>query len=243
MIVPSASQPVAEPLAAHTNVRGMFDRIAGRYDRANRVMSAGVDKRWRKAALAPLLQTAGESPCILDLGAGTLDGALEIVRKAPGARVAAADFSQAMLRVGTHKLASAGNRIAPHAADGHRLPYKTAAFDGIFTAFCVRNLVHRSVAFAELRRVLKPGASLVVLEFFRPEHTRWFFDGLYNKHVLPLVGWAISGDRDAYRYLPDSIAAFASRAQVEDELRAAGFADVSGRDLFPAGVASLVVAQ
>lgn len=237
-----ASAP-SEPLAAHTNVRGMFDRIAGRYDRANRVMSAGVDRRWRKLALAPLLETAGEAPCLLDLGAGTLDGSLEIVRRAPRARVAAADFAQQMLRVGTHKLGSHAARIAPHGADGHCLPYRDEAFDGVFTAFCVRNLVRRPVAFRELRRVLRPGGTLVVLEFFRPERRRWFFDAVYNKHVLPLVGWAVTGDRDAYRYLPDSIAAFASRSQVEAELREAGFTDVSGRDLFPSGVASLVVAR
>ena len=237
------TSPVSRPLAPHTDVRGMFDRIAERYDTANRVMSAGVDKRWRKAALAPLLHTAGDSPCILDLGAGTLDGALEIVHKATGARVAAADFSKRMLHMGSRKLGALSARIAPHAADGHFLPYRGQAFDGVFTAFCVRNLANRPVAFTELRRVLKPGGSLVVLEFFRPERTRWFFDKFYNRHVLPLVGWAISGDKAAYQYLPNSIAAFATRTQVEQELRDVGFSQVTGRDLFPAGVASLVVAR
>lgn len=239
--------PVASPpLAATTNVRGMFDRIAGRYDAANRVMSAGVDKRWRQAALPPLFETAGAAPCILDLGAGTLDGSIAIAKQAAGARVAAADFAQQMLRVGTRKLGAQAQQIGAHGADGHQLPYRTAVFDGAFSAFCVRNLVHRSVAFAELRRVVKPGATLVVLEFFRPTKKsafRWLFDNVYNKHILPWVGFAVTGDRKAYRYLPDSIEAFATRAQVEDELRAAGFANVSGKDLFPVGVASVVVAR
>lgn len=241
------STPVTTtPLAATTDVRGMFDRIAGRYDAANRVMSAGVDKRWRQEALPPLFETAGEAPCILDLGAGTLDGSIAIAKHSSGARVAAADFAQQMLRAGIHKLGTHAQQIGAHGADGHQLPYRTAAFDGAFSAFCVRNLVHRSVAFAELRRVVKPGATLVILEFFRPVSATWFrwvFDNVYNKHILPWVGFAVTGDRKAYRYLPDSIEAFATRTQIQDELRAAGFANVSGKDLFPAGVASVVVAR
>ena len=234
------------PLAATTNVRGMFDRIAVRYDAANRVMSMGIDKRWRRAALPALLQTAGDAPCILDLGAGTMDGSIAIARRSPAARIAAADFAQQMLHAGTHKLAKHARQIGAHGADGHRLPYRADVFDGAFSAFCVRNLVHRTVAFAELRRVLRPGATLVILEFFRPRKRgwlRWLFDGVYNKRILPWVGFAITGDKDAYRYLPDSIEAFATRAQVESELKAAGFASVTGQDLFPAGVASLVVAR
>lgn len=239
MDVPKA----AAPLAATTNVRGMFDRIAVRYDAANRVMSAGVDKLWRRAAMAPLLKDVGPNPCILDLGAGTLDGSLAIARRAPGARVASADFARQMLRVGQHKLGAQASQIGAHVADGHCLPYATTAFDGAFSAFCVRNLVHRHTAFAELRRVVKPGAAVVILEFFKPRKKRWFFDSFYNKHVLPWVGFAITGDRHAYQYLPESIAAFATRLQVEDELRAAGFSSVNGKDLFPGGVASLVVAR
>lgn len=238
-----AAPKAAAPLAATTNVRGMFDRIAFRYDAANRVMSAGVDKLWRRAALAPLLHGLPANPCILDLGAGTLDGSLAIARRVPRSRVASADFARQMLRVGQHKLGAQAAQIGAHVADGHCLPYATAAFDGAFSAFCVRNLVERPTAFAELRRVVKPGAAVVILEFFRPARTRWFFDKFYNKYVLPWVGFAITGDRHAYQYLPESIAAFATRAQVEDELRAVGFASVGGKDLFPGGVASLVVAR
>src|SRR5687768_18124149 len=93
----------APPLAQSTNVRGMFDRIARRYDAANRVMSAGVDVLWRRKAMGPLLEGLGETPTVLDLGAGTLDGSLEIARRRPGARVVAADFAGQMLRVGRHK--------------------------------------------------------------------------------------------------------------------------------------------
>ena len=106
-------------------------------------MSGGIDVVWRKKAITRLLDGLGETPRILDLGAGTLDGALEIARRSPGARVAAADFAREMLRAGRAEAGrrrAAGERIATHAADGHHLPYRDAAFDGAFSAFCVRNL-------------------------------------------------------------------------------------------------------
>jgi ubiquinone/menaquinone biosynthesis methyltransferase len=179
---------------------------------------------------------------LLDLGAGTLDGALEIVRRAPAARVAAADFAVQMLRAGRRKMHD-GALVDTHAADGHRLPYRDAAFDGAFSAFCVRNLADLPRGLAELRRVVRPGGRAVILEFFRPERPRFFFDRLYNAHVLPLVGWAITGDRAAYRYLPASIAAFRSLREFEALVRDAGFSAVAGTPLFPSGVASLVVAS
>jgi ubiquinone/menaquinone biosynthesis methyltransferase len=227
--------------SASVDVRGMFDRIAGRYDAANRVMSAGIDVLWRKKALGLLLDGIGEAPRVLDLGAGTLDGALEIQRRRGDARVVAADFAREMLRVGRRKPEAA--RVSTHAADGHQLPYRDGAFDAAFSAFCVRNLRDLPVALAELRRVVRPGGAIAILEFFRPEKTRLFFDRFYNAKLLPLLGWAVSGDREAYRYLPASIGRFLSRPEFEEQLRQVGFAEVSGQELFPSGVASLVVAR
>jgi demethylmenaquinone methyltransferase/2-methoxy-6-polyprenyl-1,4-benzoquinol methylase len=231
---------VSTPAPA-TDVRGMFDRIAGRYDAANRVMSAGIDVRWRKKALGLLLAGIGPSPRVLDLGAGTLDGALEIQRRQPDARVVAADFAREMLKVGRGKPDAA--RVSTHAADGHHLPYAAGVFDAAFSAFCVRNLRDLPAAMAELRRVVRPGGAIAILEFFRPEKTRWFFDRFYNAKLLPLLGWAVSGDREAYRYLPASIERFVSRARFEELLRQTGFTEITGQDLFPSGVASLVVAR
>ena len=128
-------------------------------------------------------------------------------------------------------------------ADGHFLPYATAAFDGAFSAFCVRNMSDLPRAMADLRRVVRPGGRIAILEFFRPQRSRFFFDKIYNAHVLPLLGWAVSGDREAYRYLPASIAGFRSRDEYAALLREVGFADVDARPLFPSGVASLVVAS
>ncbi|HEX3695038.1 MAG TPA: ubiquinone/menaquinone biosynthesis methyltransferase [Polyangia bacterium] len=223
------------------DVQGLFNRVAERYDAANRVMSAGVDVLWRRKAIGRLLQGLGAEPRVLDLGAGTLDGAIEIARRAPGARIAAADFAREMLRVGRHKIPTDA-RIDTHAADGHHLPYRAAAFDGAFSAFCVRNLSDLPRGMGELRRVIRPGGRVVILEFFRPEKPRFFFDKIYNAHVLPLLGWAVTGDREAYRYLPASIEKFASVGEFEAVLRAAGFAAVESQPLFPSGVASMVVA-
>jgi demethylmenaquinone methyltransferase / 2-methoxy-6-polyprenyl-1,4-benzoquinol methylase len=227
---------------ADDDVRTMFDRVANRYDAANRVMSVGVDVFWRRKAIRRFLEGLGDAPRILDLGAGTLDGALEIARQAPRARVAAADFARGMLRAGRRKLKPA-QLIDTHAADGHFLPYRDGAFDGAFSAFCVRNLGDLPRGLAELRRVVRPGGRVAILEFFRPQRPRFFFDRVYNAHVLPYVGWAITGDRAAYRYLPASIAHFRSLAEFEALIHEAGFATVEGFSLFPSGVASLVLAS
>jgi len=227
--------------APETDVRQMFDRIAGRYDRANRVMSAGVDRWWRRKAMRLLLDGLGEAPCVLDLGAGTLDGGIEILRRLPDARVFGADFARNMLVEGKRKAGT--RRIEAQVADGHCLPYRTAVFDAAWSSFCVRNLCDLPRAMAELRRVVRPGGRVAILEFFRPRKKRAFFDGFYNARVLPLIGRMVTGDAAAYRYLPESIARFLGRSEFERLLVEVGFAKVSGRDLFPAGVASLVVAE
>ena len=227
-------------------VQQMFDRIARRYDAANRVMSVGVDFFWRRKAIRRLLDGLPAAPQVLDLGAGTLDGALEIARRSPGASIVAADFARQMLKAGDAKLRghdALRARIRPHIADGHALPFVDAAFDAAFSAFCVRNLQDLPRAMRELRRVVRPGGRIAILEFFRPDRSRLFFDKIYNARVLPLLGWAVTGDRDAYRYLPASIARFCSRDEYAALLGEAGFPQVDARPLFPSGVASLVVAS
>jgi len=241
----SASVAESPSLAeAGADIQSMFNRVARKYDAANRVMSGGIDTVWRKKAILRLLDGLGDAPRILDLGAGTLDGALQIARRSPGAKVAAADFAREMLRAGRGKLPSASaGRIDTHAADGHHLPYRDGAFDGAFSAFCVRNLRDLPSGLRELRRVVRPGGRVVILEFLRPERTRFFFDRIWNAHVLPLVGWAVTGDRAAYRYLPESIAHFRSSVEFEALMREVGFAEVECKPLFPSGVATMVVAS
>jgi ubiquinone/menaquinone biosynthesis methyltransferase len=227
--------------APETDVRGMFDRIAKRYDRANRVLSVGIDGYWRRKAIRQLFAGIETPQRALDLGAGTLDGAIALVRRLPAATVVAADFARNMLVAGRCKPQAA--KVAAQVADGHALPYGTGVFDVAFSAFCVRNLRDLPVALAELRRVVRPSGRIAILEFFRPEHKRPFWDGFYNARVLPWLGRAVTGDKAAYRYLPESIGRFASRREFEALLREAGFSDVQGRELFPAGIASLVLAQ
>jgi demethylmenaquinone methyltransferase/2-methoxy-6-polyprenyl-1,4-benzoquinol methylase len=218
-----------------TAVQEMFDTIAPTYDTLNRVLSLGIDQSWRRKAVARLGDVRGER--VLDTCAGTLDLSQLAVAQA-GARVTAADFSQAMLLRGRHKTAAEVVR-----ADALRLPFADASFAGALCGFGLRNLPDARAGLGELRRVLRPGATLVVLEFFRPERalTR-VLQALYHRRVLPLVGGVISGERSAYDYLARSIAQFHSRQEVEGLAREVGFATVTGEDL-TAGVASLVVAR
>ena len=223
------------------DVRGMFNRIAKRYDATNRAMSVGIDVAWRKRAIARLVDGMGATPRFLDLGAGTLDGAIEIARQVGGARVAAADFAREMLVAGKPKVKT--GTIDAHAADGHHLPYRDAAFDGAFSAFCIRNLADLPQGMRELRRVVRAGGRIVLLEFLRPERPRLFVDRIWNAHVLPFIGRIVSGDRDAYRYLPESIGRFRSPAELAALLNDVGFATVETKALFPSGVATMVVAS
>jgi ubiquinone/menaquinone biosynthesis methyltransferase len=224
------------------DVKGMFNRVAWRYDAANRVMSGGIDIVWRKKAIARLLEDLGDAPRILDLGAGTLDGAIEITRRAPGAQVAAADFAREMLRRGRRKIPRHAH-IQTHAADGHYLPYRRDVFDAAFSAFCIRNLADLKRGLSELRRVVNPAGRVVILEFLRPTRPRFFFDRIWNKRVLPAIGRIITGDRAAYRYLPESIERFRSAHELSDLMREVGFLNVETESLFPGGVATMVVAS
>jgi ubiquinone/menaquinone biosynthesis methyltransferase len=236
------SEPQQSLAESGADVKGMFNRVARRYDAANRVMSGGIDIVWRRKAIARLLQDLGDTPRVLDLGAGTLDGSIEIARQAPGAQVAAADFAREMLRRGRRKIPRRAH-IGTYAADGHQLPYRRDVFDAAFSAFCVRNLADLKQGLSELRRVVHPAGRVVILEFLRPEKPRLFFDRIWNAHVLPAIGRLITGDRAAYRYLPESIARFRSASEFAELMREVGFLNVDTEPLFPSGVATMVVAS
>jgi len=215
-------------------VRTMFDGIAPTYDALNRVLSLGIDQSWRRRAVRALGPVAGRR--VVDVCAGTLDLSREAERA--GARVVASDFAQLMLVRG------AGKARAPRVrADALRLPFADRAFDGALCGFGLRNLDDPRRGLAEMRRLLRPGARLVVLDFFRPRRAvTCAVQSLYNRRVLPLVGGIVSGDREAYRYLAASIDRFATREEAEALAREVGFARVDGVDL-TAGIAALVVAE
>jgi ubiquinone/menaquinone biosynthesis methyltransferase len=232
-------------------VQAMFSDIAHGYDRANRIMSAGTDVRWRRRAVASLLgaeHDGGHGATILDLCAGTLDSTLEIHRQYPEATLIGGDFSAGMLDAGMRRIQSLGRpealaRISPQRMDAHALPLEDASLDAIFCAFGIRNLSDLRVAGQEQLRCLRPGGRLVVLEFFRPSRaaTR-AFHAIYNHTVLPAVGWACTGNLDAYLYLPRSIGRMCTVDEYIALLRELGFVDVSAEQV-TLGVASIVRAR
>ena len=219
-------------------VRDMFARIAPGYDRANRFMSMGIDRRWRKIAIRALGDAARGD--VLDLCAGTMDFTAAL---APAARsVVALDFCAPMLEAGMAKI-PAGANVRTVCADARALPLDDSSVDAIVIGFGIRNVPEPERALAEARRVLRPGGVMVVVDFFRP--TSWaqrFFAGTYNRVVLPIVGGLVTGDSSAYRYLAGSMAAWYDRAGFERACLAAGFDTARGRELFPP-VASLVEAR
>jgi len=208
-------------------VRRMFSDIAPRYDLLNHVLSANVDRAWRRTALRRLAWQERPTGRYLDLCAGTLDVAVQLARQ-PGfaGRVVAADFAEPMLRAGDGK--RAGRPVSPVVADALQLPLADGAVDGAIVAFGVRNLADLDAGLREVHRVLSPGARFVILEFSLPTAPLVRAGYLaYFRHVLPLVGRLVSGHRTAYQYLPDSVAHFPTGDALAARLRAAGFARVT----------------
>ena len=206
----------------------MFDVIAPRYDLLNRLLSAGIDRRWRAAAIKSLELSGTET--LVDVCCGTGDVALEARRgSSAAARVVGVDFSGAMLGLGRQKveIACESNRIALVRGDAMRLPIASRSADAVTIAFGIRNVQRPEAACAELVRVLRPGGRLAILEFGVPRVPcikplyLWYFT-----HVLPRVGRAISGHGAAYSYLPASVGTFAPPSEFVGTLRAAGFDNV-----------------
>lgn len=236
---PAPRAPTAGAADRAPEVREMFDTLAPTYDRANRVISMGLDQGWRRQAIHALGESArGE---MVDLCAGTLD--LTVMLLAAGAQsVRAVDFAEQMLLAGRPKLPD-NAPVELVTADARELPLEDASVDGIIAGFGLRNVPDVHDALAECARVLRPGGRLVVLEFFQPTSVlSRLLQGSYNSLVMPVLGGAISGFGDAYRYLAGSIDAFHTREAFERMLVDNGFAEAWGRDMFPP-VASLVVAQ
>ena len=219
-------------------VRSMFDRIAPRYDLLNRLLSAGTDVRWRRAC-ADLLELAGPAR-LLDLCTGTADLLIEVLGRDAGHRGAGVDLSEEMLRRGAAKLKRRGlaGRTGLAAGDAEALPFAADSFDAATVGFGIRNVGDPAAALAEVRRVLRPGGRLVVLEFSQP---RGWLGVLYRRYfhrVLPRVGALVSGDRAAYTYLPASVARFPTPEAFAALMERAGFTGVRWR-LLTGGIACL----
>lgn len=222
-------------------IREMFAGVAPRYDLLNRLLSGSLDLVWRRRAAAALGLPAGSR--VLDLCAGTGDQALAL--RGRGLRVAAADFCLPMLALARKKFSGKGNgpRPAALAADALALPFPPGRFDGATVAFGLRNVADLDQALEELGRALRPGGRLAVLEFAlppaRPLRALYLF---YFTRLLPRIGRLLSPRGSAYSYLPCSVLTFPQRREFLDRMAAAGFADLSWRDL-ATGVVCLYLGQ
>lgn len=210
-------------------ISGMFDRIAYRYDRMNRVLSVGLDQRWRARGIRELQLTGTEE--VLDMCTGTADLAIKAVTIAGGQarRVIGVDFAGEMLRLGLAKVRKAGlgDRVQLVRGDATNVPLPDAAFDAAMVAFGIRNVHNYEAGIREFARVLKPGGRLAVLEFGRPQ-----IPGIkqayraYFKYLLPVIGRLGSKHTEAYSYLPASVDRFPEPEAFADMLKSHGFATV-----------------
>ena len=205
-------------------VRQMFDDIAHRYDLLNRLLSFGIDRRWRRFAVSQLSIPKGGR--VLDIATGTCDVALEIAEKTdPSVLIVGEDFTQGMLVQGQAKLKGSkhGERILLVNAPCEEIPHPDSCFDAITIAFGIRNVVDRPAGLREMFRVLKPGGRVVILEFSNPRselfRKLYYF---YFQKLLPAIGGLLS-QRSAYQYLPDSVLEFPSQEEFSQLMGEAGF--------------------
>ena len=223
---PLGARPAAETTeaSAATHVQAIFNSIAPSYDLLNHLLSMGLDRHWWRStarAFAPIL--ANPDSKILDLccGTGDLTSALHKFRPLHACSITGLDFSAEMLR--RARLKYDATNILWVEADAMHLPYPDASFDLVTSAFGFRNLTNYPAALAEIHRVLRPNGQLGILECNHPTGLSGALYNLYFKHILPLIGGAISGDRAAYRYLPASVARFPRPPQMLQLLREANF--------------------
>jgi demethylmenaquinone methyltransferase / 2-methoxy-6-polyprenyl-1,4-benzoquinol methylase len=222
-------------------IRSMFAQITPTYDRLNLILSGAADRYWRRRTAALLLAGLPAAPRVLDVATGTGDLARAIRRRAgEGARVVGLDFTRPMLERAHQKFPDAAHRWIE--ADGLALPCADAAFDACSIAFGLRNMADKPAALREMRRVLRPGGRLAVLEFYEPPNP--VFRRLYHFYsfqVMPRLGRWLSGS-DAYGYLTGSIRAYWSLDEALRRVEAAGFTHVRPVPM-TFGVAVLILAD
>ena len=209
----------------------MFTRIAGRYDLMNSLMTAGRHHAWRLCTARAAI--AAPPGSVLDLATGTADLALALRTLAPERLVVGADFSEGMLHHGRAKVVAASVRRLPLlAADALTLPFADGAFACVVSAFLLRNLEDLGRGLGEMRRVTRPGGRVVTLDIVEPSAPMWStLFGLYFNRVVPAIGALVAGDRQAYTYLPQSVARFVRPAELARRMTAVGLRDVSYRTM------------
>jgi demethylmenaquinone methyltransferase/2-methoxy-6-polyprenyl-1,4-benzoquinol methylase len=221
-------------------VQGVFASVAGRYDLMNDLMSAGIHRLWKDAAMDWLAPRPGQQ--LLDVAGGTGDIAFRFLRRAgAGARATVVDLTPAMLKEGQRRAAAEGfaDRIDWIEADAMALPFADECFDVCTISFGIRNVTRPEVALAEAFRVLRPGGRLMVLEFGRiPNDLLQAAYDAYSFTVIPRLGQIVTGDRDSYQYLVESIRRFPDQETFAAMIRATGFEQVKYRNL-SMGIAAL----
>lgn len=225
-------------------IEQMFNDIAPSYDRLNHLMSLGIDNIWRKKALKEIVD--GTQQQILDVACGTGDSTIAIAKAMePGGRVTGIDISAGMMEPLMRKAAHEGvhDRIKLLQADALQMPFEADSFHRVTCAFGIRNFEDRKKGLAEFLRVLKPGGRAVILELGIPDKP--FIKALYDiyfRHILPLIGGIISGNRAAYRYLPESVYAFPRPETFCAMMERAGFHNVRHRN-FTFGLCRLFIGE
>lgn len=214
--------------AASRWVRGMFGRVAARYDLLNHLLSFNLDKRWRARTVARVADVLARPDAkALDLCCGTGDVLLSLGAKGGGALLYGSDFCHPMLIEAQRKIASRKLRSPLFEADALALPLASGSLDLITVAFGFRNLTSYRRGLEEMARALKPGGTLAILEFSQPTNRAFAaLYGFFSTQVLPRIGGLISGSRDAYSYLPESIRKFSGAEDLAAQMRGAGFSQV-----------------
>lgn len=220
-------------------VQEMFARIAGRYDLMNRLMTFGQDSRWRRYVIQQAqLPPAGR---LLDIATGTGDIAYEALKQQPGVQAVGGDFTLAMMLAG--KQYPARRQILWTGADTLALPFQDETFDAVTSGFLMRNVIDVPGAFREQMRVTRPGGRVVVLESSPPKRNLLRpFIYLHLNYIIPLLGQVITGQGDAYRYLPNTTQHFQSPEALAGTMREIGFEHVQYR-LFMFGTVAIHVGQ
>ena len=219
------------------HVGGVFDSVAGKYDLMNDLMSAGLHRLWKRFAVAQSVLRQGSR--VLDVAGGTADLAIQFARRVgAGGQVVLTDINTAMLALGRDRMLDAGVTAPAVQCDAEQLPFASGHFDCVSVAFGLRNMTHKEGALAEMRRVLRAGGRLLVLEFSRVWKPLQPLYDAYSFKALPLLGKLIANDSDSYRYLAESIRVHPDQEQLKQMMEQAGFERVEYFNL-SAGVVAL----
>ncbi len=224
------------------DVQHMFDRIAGRYDLMNRVMTMGIDRRWRRAVVDAV--DPGPETRVLDACCGTGDITFALARRGPR-RVVGLDFSPMMLARARDRIADVPEHVSRSIefieGDVLEIPFEDDSFDAVTVGFGVRNVERLAGAFDEFVRVVRPGGRVVCLEITTPDgRASAAFHGMWFQRVVPRIGGVVGGDREAYTYLPESTRNFPKPPELAEVMTTAGLTNVQWRT-FAGGIVAMHV--